>query len=259
MRRAAAVWLAAALACGPASAETADPSAWRRSPGSGEPAASLGRELSRGLLSYERLRDYEALFLKREWDAQGMPGEEEEIFFKFEKPWKVFLGWQSSRKKGLQVVYERGRHDNKLAVHQPGLLFGLMPVVFLEQSSPYVREGSESFDIEDAGIGTFLHDFTRAVDDAHAKGRLEVLAGPDGRTYEVGFPGSEPDEVYFARRVLVRFDETTGLPVFFELHDWQGRPIGRYEYRDLRLDVGPDSPAFGRAINRYLARVYRGD
>ncbi len=218
---------------------------------------ALGAALSTALERYAAVDDYRSLFKKREKNKEGAMGQTEEIFLKFVKPFKILLGWQNTDKKGLQVLYERGKHDDKLGIHKPGLLFGLGPqVVFLPQDSPHVREGSASFDIEDAGIGTFLREFTLAVLAGHAEGKLRVERASAEGSFDVSFPGSVENDVYFAEKVLVRFDPVTGLPVFIELYDWQKKPVGTYEYTELALNLGDMDPVFEKVLHRKLKRIW---
>ncbi len=222
------------------------------------PAGALTVRLAEGLRAYEGLNDYRAHFYKQE-RAEERLGPREKIFLKFEKPFTIYLGWLNTHKKGLQVLYARDRHDGKLAIHKPGLFLGLAPVVFLSQDSPWVREGSASYDIEDAGIGTFLFDLTRAVVRAARQRQLRVLpAGdPDGRNFDIRFEGfREDDPDYFAYRVRVNFDESSALPTRMILFDRRNRPTGIYSYEDLRLDVGRSDEEFRRQIDRHLYRVY---
>lgn len=223
--------------------------------------ARLAALLEKGMSAYEGLRDYRAVFHKQE-NSNGRPGPVEKIYLKFEKPFKIFLGWMNTQKKGLQVFYERGRHDGKLAVHTPGILSAVRPVIFLDQDSPWVRAGSASYDIEDAGIGTFLYDFVGAVLHAARERKLRVIfsekksAGDlDGDRVDVIFRNSRKSSIYFAYRVRVIFDGKTGLPVQMELFDWENRPTGIYAYRDLKLNVGLDGE-FKRLINKHLLKVY---
>lgn len=214
----------------------------------------LAERLEAGLRSYETLKDYRAIFYKTE-NADGRLGDTEEIYLKFEKPFKIYMGWRNTAKKGLQVLYERGKHDGKLAIHKPGLFLGLAPVIFLEQESPWVREGSAAYDIEDAGIGNFLHDFSKAVIRGIKENKISV--GQKEGTVEVTFNGSEKNEDYFAYRIVVAF-EPGGLPVEMELYDWRNELIGKYAYKDLKFDVGPGGDEFRREIDRSLYRVYGG-
>jgi len=208
--------------------------------------------------SYGLVKNYSAIFEKQE-RSQGKLGEKEKIFLKFEKPFKIFMGWLNTEKKDLQVVYERGHHQGKLAIHKPGLF--LLPVIFLDQNSPWVHAGSEKYDIEDAGIGTFLTDFTKQVDRARKENKLQVVyPQPDSAAetvVEVTFTGSTPDSGYMAYRVIVSFDKATSLPVRMSLYDWKGELTGSYSYENLRLNVPSDEEEFTKQINRQLYRVYR--
>lgn len=214
--------------------------------------------LQKSVASYEKVKDYTAIFHKTETD-EGKTGPEEIIFLKFEKPFKIFMGWLNTKKKGLQVLYERGRHDGKLVIHKPGLLLGLAPVIFLDQNSPWVKEGSATYDIEDAGIGTFLKDFDRAVTAAKKQEKLTVTAlqkTDAGEEFGVTFEDSAKDPVYFAYRIKVLFDAHNHLPVRMELFDWENQPTGIYFYDNLLLNVGSDDPEFKKQINRRLAKAY---
>lgn len=221
-------------------------------------AASLASLLKQSVLSYERLTDYRAMFDKQEMD-EGRLGERESIFLKFEKPFKIYMHWLNTSKKGLQVLYERGRHDGKLAIHKPGLLLGLAPVIFLDRTSPWVREGSESYDIEDAGIGSFLYDFSEMVLKGSSDGIMDAAVKKEsGKTrVDVKFPGSRDDAVYFAGRVEVDFDTTSSLPVQMTLYDWDNRVTGIYEYRQLAVDVGGEDPEFKKIAQKKLFRLYQ--
>lgn len=248
MKKTAVLFLALAFAAAPVSAAPAD-------------AVRLSRALSDGMVAWNGVHDYEAQFVKQE-TSEGKEGPEEKIFLKFEKPFKIFLGWLNTHKKGLQVFYERGKHDNKLAIHQPGLAFGLVPVVFLEKSSPWVREGSASFDIEDAGIGTFLEDFAKDVLEAERQNRLDARVVRDdasGLEAEVEFKDSKMGEGFMARKVEVFFDAASKLPTKMALFDADGGLIGRYAYENLALNAGPAGPKFQKNAHRKIFRLYTGD
>ena len=217
----------------------------------------LVSRLEKSLKAYESVRDYKAVFLKQEKSGDSL-GPQETIFLKFEKPFKIFMGWMDTRKKGLQVLYERGKHDGKLAVHQPGLLLGLAPVIFLDQNSPWVKEGSESYSIEDAGIGSFLNDFSTAVVRGAKENKLKVDASGDaqGEALDVTFAGSKEQDGYFAYRVLVHFDRSTSLPDRMRLFDWQNKLLGAYAYENLRINVGDKDEEFKRLAQRQLYKFF---
>jgi hypothetical protein len=231
-------------------------SSFKQNPPDAE-AKTLAGLLEKSLAAYDALNGYEAVFHKQE-TADNKLGPAETIYLKFEKPFKIFMGWQDTEKKGLQVVYERGRHHGKLAIHKPGLFFGLAPVLFLDQQSPWVREGSPSYNIEDAGIGNFLLEFTKAVLASAGQKNLEVVLADDGRKVTVTFLNSAPDSAFFAYRVVVFFDPVSSLPTRMTLFDWRDQPMGIYAYEDLQINPDPDRKEFLEQIDRALYRVYRG-
>ena len=208
--------------------------------------------LEKGIAYYESLKDYKAIFHKTE-KIKGAVTDTEKIYLKFEKPWKIYMGWLNTAKKGLQVVYERGKNGDKLVIHKPGFLFGLVPLVFLEKNSPWVREGSESYGIEDAGVGTFLYDFTKAVIRSVREKKLKVRS--KGEKIEVTFENTEKNEHYFAYRVLVLFDKKNDLPLQMELFDWENELMGAYSYNEFQANVG-NNTEFRDQIHRQLFKVY---
>ncbi len=222
----------------------------------------LVKTLEKSLNFYHSITDYKTNFFKTE-KAKGMLGPTEQIYLKFEKSFKIYMRWLNTEKKGVEVVYERGKNKGKLAVHKPGLLFGLAPVIFLDQDSPWIKEGSASYNIEDAGIGSFLYDFTGEVIRAAGENKLKVKyfgkttdENIRGDNVEVTFLDTKADSGYLAYRVRILFDENTSLPVKMELFDWQNEPMGIYAYKDLKVNIGPNDPEFKKQINHYLKTVY---
>lgn len=224
-----------------------------------EPAEVLFGHVAQARTSYAGVRDYVCFFEKEEADKGKLDGKEN-IYLKFEKPFKIFMHWQNAPKKGLQVMYERGRHDGKLVIHKPTPLLALVPVIFLDQNSPWVRSGSKSYNIEDAGLGTFLEDFEKETREAAAAGNLRVVsaetpASMQGNAYDIYFENTNSESHVMAYHVHVVFDAKTGLPIYQELYDWNDQIKGRYYYKDLRLNVGNES-SFQKNIHHSLYKIY---
>ncbi|OIO39159.1 MAG: hypothetical protein AUJ71_01290 [Candidatus Omnitrophica bacterium CG1_02_49_16] len=218
--------------------------------------------LQKALSAYQSITDYKTSFYKTE-KSNGSLGPPERIYLKFEKSFKIYMRWLNTEKRGVEVVYERGKNKGKLALHKPGLLFGLTPVIFLDQNSPWIKAGSASYNIEDAGIGSFLFDFTDEVIRAFREGKLKVayhgkIVGEEinGETVEVTFLNTKAESGYLAYRVWILFDEKTSLPIHMELFDWQNQPMGIYTYKDLKINIGPDDLEFKNQINHFLLRIF---
>jgi len=220
----------------------------------------LASLLQKSLKAYASLNDYQAIFHKKEI-SKDVLGPEEKIYLKFEKPFKIYMGWLNTYKKGLQVVYERGKHRGKLAIHKPGLALGFLPVIFLDQNSPWVKEGSESYNIEDVGIGTFLSDFTDAVLRGEKEKKLSVQFSNEtltGELVDVTFKDTDKNSGFFAYHVKVLFDPVSKLPTEMQLFDWSNQPMGIYSYRDLKVNVGrAEEKEFKSQIDRQLYKVYK--
>lgn len=212
--------------------------------------------LEQGVRAYESLENYRAIFYKSERSGKGGLEPREKIFLKFEKPFKVFMRWLNTDKKDLEVLYERGKHHGKLAIHKPGIFFRLKPVIYLDPKSPWVRKGSASYDIEDVGIGTFLYDLCDAAVHAARQKKLQVRV--IGDAYEVIFLGPKEDPVYFAHRIIVSFDKVTGLPTHMALYDWDGESMGVYAYEELAVNIGPEDKDLRSMIHPKLYKVYQG-
>jgi len=222
----------------------------------------LAENLNQAMRFYQSVRDYKTVFYKMERSEKGELEPAEQIFLKFEKPWKIYMKWMNTEKKGLEVVYEKGKNKGKLVIHQPHLLFGLAPVVFLDQKSPWAQKGSASYNIEDAGIGAFLFNFTNAVVQASQDKKIKVnfygkrkFRELSVEKWEVIFLESENKPGFFAYRVIVFFDEKHHLPIQMELLNWQNKTTGIYEYKNLKINVGED-PEFKKEINPHLYKVY---
>jgi outer membrane lipoprotein-sorting protein len=225
------------------------------SPVSADPASDrLNSLVSESKTAWQAVNGYSAMFYKEE-PEKGKMGPREKIFLKYDKPFKIYMLWLNTRKQGLQVLYERGKHDNKLAIHKPGLIF--TPVIFLPQDSPWVREGSEAYDIEDAGIGTFVEDFAKMVERAVSEGKIsaKVTESAEGALADVSFPGAAKDEDYFASRAEVLFDAVSKLPVKMKLYDFKGELSGTYEYDELKLNPAED-PEFKKLAHRAIYPLY---
>lgn len=231
--------------------------------GENQDLKKLQELLNKSLVSYRMVNDYNSIFYKSEKTANGSLEPTQKIFLRYEKPCRIFMRWLDSTKEGLEVLYERGYNEGKLAIHQPGLLLGLMPVVFLEQSSPWVKEGSASYNIEDVGIENFLNEFnqavTRAVEEKRIKTIIRENVTEDGMAADeakVSFSDPENKRDFFARRLRVLFDKTTSLPLKMELFDWEDEPSGIYVYKNVKINGGSQDLEFQKYMHPELKKVY---
>ena len=85
-------------------------SAWGTNAGAEGFGDTLGQELNTALTlaqdAYGKVQDYEARFEKREEDG-GVLGLPEKIFFKYEKPFKIFMNWLDGPRSSISEPQRR--------------------------------------------------------------------------------------------------------------------------------------------------------
>src|SRR5882762_6143266 len=90
-------------------------------PGLGASDVREPQEIMQRMLSaYDGIRDYTALFLKRE-RIKGVLLPLETIELRFQVPFKVYMAWREPY-AGRVIVYVEGENDNQILVNPGGLL-----------------------------------------------------------------------------------------------------------------------------------------
>src|SRR5215471_11344219 len=90
-------------------------------PDQGASEALESQEIMHRMASaYDGIRDYTALFLKRE-RIKGVLLPLETIELRFQAPFKVYMAWREPH-AGRIIVYIEGANDNKILVNPGGLL-----------------------------------------------------------------------------------------------------------------------------------------
>lgn len=204
--------------------------------------------------SYAGVRDYTALFHKRERiDGEWQP--EEVSFLKFQKPFKVYMRWVSGPPEGREALYVEGANGNQVLVHE-GRGFSRFFSFLLDPASWRILQESR-YPFTEIGIGRLIERVGRDARRAGAKrelrlvdhGRAKVL-GRAARQIE-GILPRDPAAGYGSYRMVVRIDEVHGLPIQASLYDWENVIVGEYGYSKLQLNPGlqetdfdPTNPAY---------------
>jgi len=196
--------------------------------------------------AYERINDYEAVFIKQARFDEKL-SREETIQFCFRKPFMVYMNWIKDPHKGREVAYVEGENENKLRAHERGMLSFV--VVSLDPKSPRAMEGSHH-PITDAGIGKLIELMASQV--KRATEREELIWRSlgcwefDGRpTYklEAVFPENR-DAGYYCYRAVLWIDCELVLPVQVMIYDWDNNLYEKFAYRKLRTNVGIPNSRF---------------
>lgn len=237
-------------------------------------AVSLPRQIDRrafaGLLARDPLaalrqarenhlrnvRDYHCTFVKQELLFDGM-SKEQVIDVKFQQePYSIVMSWIRNPGKAVRVIYVAGRwvdagaakaEERELALCQPGAIAAMF-VKSVKQPirGPRAHEASRRF-IDDFGFAKALDMMIEFSGLAASRGELKlVFAGAsefDGRPTWVlhrWVPYDGPKSRYPDAAAVYHIDQEWLVPVAIQSYGDAERKhlLGRYEYRDVKLNVG---------------------
>jgi hypothetical protein len=196
--------------------------------------------------------------LTRRETNKGKLGPEEIIAFSFRKqPFSVHFKWLGKTAEGREVVYVKGRFDNKIHTKVAAGDSLLLPAgarLSLAPDNPLVRAASHH-PITDAGVCRCVESLV-ALLDAQERGdrRLGTLTVlPPQRRPEYPQPvetlerlippASEPDLPRGGRR-LIYFDPEWHLPMLVITYDDKGNEIEYYHYDRLMTPANLDDDDF---------------
>jgi hypothetical protein len=219
-------------------------------PASGDPRGLHQRAVS----TYAGIDSYTARLRRRE-QVGGKDMPEELILAQFRKqPFSVHFKWIGTEGQGREVIYVKGRHDDKLytllAPTDPHLFSKVMA---LPLDSPLIRSRSR-YPITDAGIGSLIDRFGNMLATAEKLGpeapvkylgavkRPEYTEPLDGVEQTIP-PRAEPLLPGGGRRWWF-FDPQNGLPVLVITHDAAGQQVEFYCYDRLMYPVRLDDADF---------------
>jgi hypothetical protein len=222
------------------------------------PAAKTARELyQRAAAQYAKMDSYIARLTRREY-VKDKPRPEEVMLFKFRKaPWSVYFKWLGREGQGREVVYVKGRYENKIHSLLAAGDVPLMPAgkrMAVAPDNAFVRAASRH-PITEAGIGACVEGIGRvlaAVERGDRRaGTLSVVAAQNRPEFNKPVPALEHviPPGYDANlprggRRLYGFDPESGLPVLVITRDERGREVEYYLYDRLQYPVRLDDDDF---------------
>lgn len=181
---------------------------------------------------------YTAIFHKQE-RIKGHLAEEETIFIKFKRPFKVYMKWVKEPYKGRECLYIEGANKNRIKAHEGGIL-GLVKLNLNPLSSRAMKGNRHP--ITEAGLENLIkligNEFRRGI----AAGEIrfkdhgeEIIFGRKTRKIETIF-SKEKD--YYCYRAVISLDVELKVPIKSMIYDLEERLIESYGYEQLRLNPG---------------------
>jgi hypothetical protein len=190
--------------------------------------------------AYSRINDYTVILHKQE-RVEGKLLEEETIFLKFEKPFKVYMKWIKFPYQGREVIYAEGWNDNRMRVHEGGTLGFL--TMNLNPTGSLAMRGSRH-PVTRTGIGHLVRTIGENVRQGINANELQVIEHGEERMFgrrshkvEAIFP-RDRTKGYYGYRVIVHVNVNTKFPLQIQIFDWDDLLVECYGYEDLKPNVG---------------------
>jgi hypothetical protein len=196
--------------------------------------------------------------LRRREQVDGKDRPEEVISMKFRKePWSIALKWLGEEAKGREVLYVRGRFDDKIQILVAGADAGPLLAgkrFALAPDSPMVRSASRH-DIRTSGIGRLVDQFGQLVDlnarGDRGRGTLTYVAHHQRPEFSHALEGAEQLIPSHSEPLLPRggkrlwlFDPQTHLPAYIVTRDEGGRMVETYCFDRFQTSVKLDDDDF---------------
>lgn len=215
-------------------------------PGLGASDALAPQEIMQRMVrAYNGIRDYTALFLKRE-RINGTLLPLETIELRFQAPFKVYMAWREPH-PGRVIVYIEGENDNKILVNPGGLLRFLR--LKLGPTSALAMQNTRHSILE-VGLQKTIAYLEREYERGRREGQVTLTAQGDDEmadrpAYRLTLVfHADRTAGYYAQRGEIWVDTAHFLPIRLSLYDWDNQLYAYYEYRNLQLNPGLGPEAF---------------
>jgi outer membrane lipoprotein-sorting protein len=201
----------------------------------GDPHAIIRRMAT----AYEGIRDYTAMFLKRERiDGQIQPLETIEL--RFQEPFKVYMAWREPH-PGRVITYIEGENEDKLQVNPGGALQFLR--LALDPEGALATRGSHA-SVRRVGLRNTITLLTEQYQRGMREGRIALHFRGDKPVdarpaYHLEWIGPDNKNAgYYAYRGDVWVDKESYLPIQMDIYDWENQLHASYAYHRLQLNPG---------------------
>lgn len=196
--------------------------------------------------------------LRRRESREGRPNPEELVLFKERKePFSVHFKWIGPESQGREVLYVKGRYDDKLHILTAAGDVPFIPAgrrMALARDSMLVKVANPNHDITDAGIGFNLRDIGLLYVAAKSS-TSGVIAKPLGMVQRPEYPtpmagveiilpvGRDPDLPRGGKRHIF-YCPACKLPLLYLCFDELGREQNYNCYDRIQLDLKLDEDDF---------------
>jgi hypothetical protein len=199
--------------------------------------------------SYQSIRDYTCLFVKREEiNGQLQPDNLMEMKVRTQ-PYSVYFRWLGPQSMlGQEVCYVTGRNNGMMRVHSTGIR-ALGGWVSIAPDDPRATASSRHM-ITESGIGNLIDRYAVRWEKERSINKTQVRVAQYSYNQRpcIRVEAIHPDNTgreFYAYRTVVYFDKENHLPIRIENYNWprpggpaEGTLLESYSYAHLRLNVG---------------------
>jgi hypothetical protein len=187
-----------------------------------------------------QIDNYTSFFHKQE-RVKGKLKEEEVVFLKFKKPFKIYMKWVKDPGKDREVLYVEGWNHNKIKVHEVWMKRNF--TLDLNAKGFLAMRGSRH-SITESGLENLLRVLGKDVCGSIQSGGStyrelgqEVVYGCQSMKVEYLFP-KDKTKGYYCCRAIINIDTETKIPIRVRIYDWEGLLVEDYGYEGLKLNAG---------------------
>jgi outer membrane lipoprotein-sorting protein len=191
-------------------------------------------------VAYAKIDNYAAIFHKQE-RVNGKLLEEETIFLKFKKPFKVYLKWIKDPYRGREALYAEGWNENRMMIYESRVMGGV--TVNFDPKGFIAMKGNRH-PITESGLGHLAkligENLRKGVETGELKiikHGVETVYGCKTQKVELIFP-KDKGRGYYCWTAIINIDVEKNLPVKVQIYDWNNTLIESYGYEDLKLNAG---------------------
>lgn len=193
-----------------------------------------------------RLKDFTATFSKKEW-KDGKQLDKEVTQMKWRKnPRSVYMKWIGETDKGQEILWIKGKNDNKLKAHQGGFL--KFVAVNLDPNGNMAMKKSRH-PVMEAGFDHTVHLIAKDMKlcNEHPDWGCKVkdigvqkVNGVKSYCYEAETPKDKHKEFY-SYKAHICMDLKRHLPNKVQIYDYEDgkvRLVENYNYENVKVNVG---------------------
>lgn len=207
---------------------------------------SLMEMINEAQIRIDNVNDYTCTLYKREY-IRGKLLPLEIIEIKFMRPFSLYMKWLEGRHRGRELIYRKGWNNEKIKIHEGGLLKKKFVVDIDPKSSLAMKYSRHS--VAEMGFGhvidLFAHDMKLIREDPDrgtvvTELGMKTVHGQESTCFETTMPKDRYPGLY-AHKTVICYGVQQFIPTLVQVWDAEDgeiRLVEDYSYADIRLNVG---------------------